>query len=255
MLEEDLHLEKAPIVEALIAIDVGPPLSDQTMSRINDAAAALQGDYPGSEPFGQVQFQFGIDVRAGFVPQQSAQQDASFGRKYVSHDKRQLVVFRRTGFSFSRLPPYQRWESFQGEAKRLWGVYRSAAGPVSIIRFVLRYINRVDIPIGKPVSDFLNLYPEVPSNPDGSPRSINSSYMRVDSMITEIPAARLVIQQAALPPQREGFATLSLDFEVIVATSTGMTEEYIWDKLEVARRIKNQIFVDSLTPKFLEEFR
>lgn len=255
MPQEELHLEHAPIVEALIAIDVGPPLNDEVMSRVDTAAQAFHADYPESEPFGQFQFKFGVNVQAGHIPQQSAQHDSSFGRKYVSSDKRQLVVFRRDGFSFSRLPPYQRWASFRTEARRLWEIYRSATTPTPIVRFGLRYINRVSIPVGTPMNEFLKLYPEVPDNPDGSPRAINSSYMRVDSILTEIPAGRLIIQQAALPPEREGFATLSLDFDISIMTAGGTTEEYVWDTLESARHIKNQIFVRSLTPEFLETFR
>ncbi|MGA8089464.1 MAG: TIGR04255 family protein [Terracidiphilus sp.] len=253
MNQSDFHLEKAPIVEAIIAIDIGPVLSDESMTAVEGAATTLQEDYPQSEPLTQVHVQFGFGPGMSPLPQQSSKQD--IGRKYVSSDKRQLVVFRRNGFSFSRLPPYQRWENFRDEAKRIWGVYRAAIGPVPIVRFGLRYINRVNIPVGKPVDDFLKLYAEVPGNPDGSLRTINSSYIRVDSMLTEIPAGYLIIQQATLPPERMDLATLSLDFDISVSPNPNPTEEYVWDTLETARRVKNQLFIDSLTPQFLETFR
>ena len=249
----DFHLEKAPIVEAIIAIDIEQPLSDDLLAAVEAASTAIREAYPESEPMKQMKFQ--LEIRPGMpaLPPQPAQQD--FGRKYVSMDKRQLVVFRRTGFSFSRLPPYQRWENFRDEAKRLWSVYRSATGPVPIVRFGLRYINRVSIPFGQPVNQFLKLYAELPDNPDGSPRVINSSYLRVDSMLTEIPAGYLIVQQATLPPEREEAATLSLDFDISVTPPVAVTEEYVWDTLETARNVKNQLFRDSLTPQFLETFR
>jgi uncharacterized protein (TIGR04255 family) len=249
----DFHLEKAPIVEAIIAIDVGPPLNDDLLAAVQAASTAIHEDYPGSEPMKLMQFQFGIRPGMPPLPPQSAQQD--FGRKYVSSDKRQLVVFRRDGFSFSRLPPYQRWENFRDEAKRLWSVYRSATGPVPIVRFGLRYINRVSIPIGQPVNNFLKLYAELPDNPDGSPRLMNSSFLRVDSLLTEIPSGYLIVQQATLPPEQKEAATLSLDFDISVTPPEGATEEYVWDTLETARRVKNQLFLGSLTPGFLETFR
>jgi len=249
----DLHFEKAPIVEAIIAIDTTPILNDEQMAQIEAASESFKADYPESEPLQHVQFQIGVGL--GRLPQQAAQHDATFGRKYVSEDKRQLVVFRRNGFNFSRLPPYQRWESFRDEAKRLWNEYRTAAGELAIVRFGLRYINRIDIPIGKPIDGFLKLYPQVPDNSDGSFRTINSSYMRVDSILTEIPGGQLIIQQASLPQQQKEFATLSLDFDISVVTQNGATEEYVWSALETARTIKNQLFVDSLQPDFLETFR
>ena len=247
----DFHLEKPPIVEAIIAIDIGPPLNDDLLASVETASIAIHEDYPESEPMKHWQVQFGVGP--GVVPPQSVQQD--FGRKHVSSDKRQLVVLQRNGFSFSRLPPYQRWESFRDEAKRLWSVFRSATGPVPIVRFGLRYINRVSIPIGQPINQFLKLYAELPDNPDGSPRLMNSLYLRVDSMLKEIPAGYLIVQQATLPPEREEAATLSLDFDISVTPPVAVNEEYVWNTLETARRIKNQLFLDSLTPQFLETFR
>ncbi len=249
----DFHLEKAPIVEAIISIDIGPPLSDDLLAAVEAASTAISEDYPESEPLRHMQFQFGVGPGSSPLTQQSVQQD--FGRKHVSSDKRQLVVFQRNGFSFSRLPPYQRWGSFRDEAKRLWSVFRSATGPVPIVRFGLRYINRVSIPIGQPVNQFLKLYAELPDNPDGSPRVKNSSYLRVDSMLTEIPAGYLIVQQATLPPEREEAETLSLDFDISITPPAAVTEEYVWETLETARRVKNQLFLDSLTPQFLETIR
>jgi uncharacterized protein (TIGR04255 family) len=173
----------------------------------------------------------------------------------VSADKTQVVAFNRSGFSFSRLPPYQRWQSFRDEAKRLWTIFRSATGETLITRFGLRYINRVHIPFNRSMGDFLTLYPEVPPNADGSLRRVGSSYMRVDGVVNEIRDGRLIIQQAMLPPEREGFATLSLDFDISVAALSGMREDFVWEMLERARNVKNQLFVASLKPDFLETFR
>lgn len=253
MANEELHLEHAPIVEAVIAIDVGTPLSDEQMRDVEKAASTFQSEYPISEPLGLFHVQ--LNMGGGRPPEQTTQSDATFGRKYVSGDKTQLVVFRRSGFSFSRLPPYQRWTSFRNEAKRFWDIYRLAAGPMPIVRFGLRYINRISVPIGENVNKYLRLFPEVPDNRDGTPRIINASFMRVDSMLKEIDNGRLIIQQAALPPQDPDTATLSLDFDITVQVPQSVSEEYVWDTLEIARNLKNEIFVDSLTPEFLETFR
>jgi len=251
MPNNDLHFEKAPIVEAIIAIDVAPSLDDTVMAQLEAASTEFQADYPVSEPLKHFRVQFGVGADA----QQPMTQDILHGRKYVSADKTQVVAFNRTGFSFSRLPPYQRWQSFRDEAKRLWAIFRSTTGETLITRFGLRYINRVHIPHGKSMADFLTLYPEVPPNADGSLRSIGSSYMRVDGVVDEIPDGRLIIQQAMLPPEREGFATLSLDFDISVAALSGMKEDFVWEMLEKARDVKNQLFVASMKPDFLETFR
>jgi len=254
----DLHFEKAPIVEAIIALDVAPALDDGLMAKLVSALETIKGDYPDSEPLRKVQFQIGFQIGPNaehLASQPPPSQDELFGRKHVSADKRQLAVFRRDGFSFSRLPPYERWQTFRDEAKRLWKVYKDVASEQRITRWGLRYINRVDIPIKKPVEDFLTIYPELPPNADGSLRSINSSYMRVDGIVEEIPNGRLIIQQASLPAGRADFARLSLDFDISVAPLSEMSEESVWKSLETARTVKNKLFVASLKKDFLETFR
>lgn len=253
MAEDELHLSKAPIIEALITVNIHP-LSDELMPRVQEVAHSIRAEYPHSEPIAHIQFQFAVDARGGGPPQQSATQDAAFGLKLTSTDRRHLVVVRKDGFSFSRLPPYERWEGFRNEARRLWDLYRGLVGPIQILNFGLRYINRVSVPFGEPIQKYLRMYPEIPDNRDGSIRTITSSLMRVESVIP-MPEGRLVIQQATLPPQIEGFATLTLDFDLLFSSSPENANDYIWQTLEIARHIKNQLFVDSLTPNFLESFK
>lgn len=252
MTDKELHFERAPIVEALISIDV-ETLDEEHLPQICNAGASLQPEYPESEPLNQVQLQLGVSFTAGRVSHQTSQQAGPFGYKFASKDKRQLAVFRRNGFSFSRLPPYERWTSFRAEARRLWDVYRTAARSAPISGFGLRYINRISIPVQAEISEYLRLYAQVPDNRDGSPRAINSSYLRVDSVIKE-PAGYLIIQQATLPQERPGAVTLSLDFDLRFPHD-GSDDERVWTTLESARHIKNELFVDSLAPSFLETFR
>lgn len=253
MPNEELHFENAPIVEALITIEV-QPLANDSMLAVQTAARALQPDYPASEPLNQLQFQFAMNLQTGTVPQQLAHHDSMFGFKFVSADKRQLVVFRRNGFSFSRLPPYERWASFRDEARRLWNIYRSAAGSIRFTGFALRYINRLFIPVREPVERYLRIYPELPNNPDGSSQTIHNMYMRMHIRLEE-PEGELVIQQALLPTERTDFATVSIDFDLRFPTPVGCSDDFVWTTLETARHKKNQLFVDSLTPTFLETFR
>ena len=252
MATDELHLNHAPIVEALISIDVEPLGGEQT-SKLYTAGQTLKPEYPESEPLNQLQIAFGVTFQPSGISHQTSHQGSPYGHKFVSKDKRQLLLFRHNGFTFSRLPPYDRWDSFRSEARRIWNIYRDAVGPVTIKQFGLRYINRVLVPIGEPIERYLKLFPNIPDNPDGSPRTIQGSYMRVDSMLEE-PVGQLIIQQAMLPMMQEGFATLSLDFDLRFQFESS-TEDYVWTTLETARHIKNQLFVDSLTSTFLETFR
>lgn len=253
MAPTDLHFDHAPIVEAIIGIELGL-LNDAQMERVRQISTAFHDDYPDTEPLKHFQFGFGVNM-AAHAPQPTPPRVApSFGMKCVSKDKRQLAVLRRNGFSFSRLPPYERWESFRAEAQRLWDFYRACTDDAPILGFGLRYINRLLIPLGEKVENFLTVYPNLPNNPDGSPRVISGSYMRVDSNIDAL-RGQVILQQATLPTIKEGFATISLDFDLRFMVPEGVGDTYLWEILESARQIKNRLFLESLTPDFLETFR
>jgi uncharacterized protein (TIGR04255 family) len=253
MTQGDLHFDHAPIVEAIIGIEL-PTLDDEQMERVRGAWTSVSGEYPESEPLKYLHLEIGVPPPAEDGPQHASRLDSRFGLKLVSADKRQLAIFRRNGFSFSRLPPYERWDSFRSEAKRLWEVYRGAAGTSPVLNFGLRYINRIFIPLGEPMEEFLTLYPHMPNNPDGSPPRISASYMRIDSIIEDL-GGQAIIQQGTLPLIKEGFATLSLDFDLRFNVPQQVSDDYVWDVLESARHIKNRLFVGSFKPEFLETFR
>jgi len=252
MPENELHFDKAPIAEALMSINV-EPLDDEHLLRLLTVEQTLQSDYPNMEPLNQLQIEVGFSVQASGVSHQTSHKGEAFGYKFASADKRQLAVLRRDGFSFSRLPPYERWESFKAEAKRLWNVYRTVAGSARIVSCGLRFINRVSFPVDTDVSDYLRLYPQIPDNRDGTPRIMHSSYLRVESVLQE-PPGRQIIQQAMLPPERLGHVTLSLDFDLLFPVEADC-EDQVWVTLEAARQLKNDLFIDSLTPTFLETFK
>ena len=246
---EELHLGKAPIAEALISLHIAPLLNER-LPAFQAAAIEIREEYPYSESLAQLEFGFQVTVGSGV---QTSHRDEPLGLRLTSRDKRQIAVFKRDGFVFSRLPPYERWDSFRSEARRLWDIYRGRVGPVKVLRFGLRYINKLHIPFGQEVDKYLNLCPQIPNNPDGTPMVMNSSYLRVDTILKE-PAGQLIIQQASLPPEKEGYASLSLDFDLQFANQQ-TDDQHVWLILEAARRVKNQLFVDSLKPTYLETFR
>src|SRR5207237_10376483 len=74
------------------------------------------------------------------------------------------------------LKPYTRWEQVFGEAKRLWKIYRSAAGAEEVSRIALRYINRISLPL--PITDFATYLTAPPAIPPGAPQVITSFLFR-----------------------------------------------------------------------------
>src|SRR5713226_3799339 len=137
------HLRKAPIVEAVIDIRV-KLRSDFDMAVFLPLRTKLAVKYPqvgeGSD------FQLSTEWKPGTEPRASGQVGTVRLHLLRSQDGKQVVQFRRDGFSFSRLNPYSSWEEVFAEAWSLWKLYIETAKPLGISRLAVRYINRLPLP-------------------------------------------------------------------------------------------------------------
>ena len=68
------------------------------------------------------------------------------GYRCISQDKKQIVEFRKNGFAFSRLKPYNGWDNNYKETKKLWKKYCEIMNPEGITRVATRFINQFTIP-------------------------------------------------------------------------------------------------------------
>lgn len=65
----------------------------------------------------------------------------------ISQDKKHIVQFRKDGFTFSRLKPYNSWNESYKEALDLWKKYCEIINPIAITRVATRFINNFQIPL------------------------------------------------------------------------------------------------------------
>ena len=142
--ESHPHLNKAPIVEAIIDFRVKLP-SDFKLEVFHPLRTQLGEEYPGFEE--QQIIEQTIRQEAGHAAEFSTRVSGIHGHRLISKDRKNVVQLRRDGFTFSRLPPYTRWDEVFGEAWRLWGMYVEAAKPVEVSRIAVRYINRLLLPL------------------------------------------------------------------------------------------------------------
>ena len=148
------------------------------------------------------------------------------------------------------LKPYETWERFRDEARRLWGKYREVTSP-EITRVALRYINKMEFPL--PVKDFGNYLAAPPTVPAGLSQGVSSFLTRVVIHEPEIGAAG-IITQALEQIINPNVLTIILDIDVFKQKSEGITEEEAWQTLEKLRHFKNKIFFESITEKARELF-
>jgi len=240
-----LHFETPPIIEAVIAITFAP-LPESALAALQGCVSELRAlGYPSAAPVTKHQVQ--IRVEQGVSS--AGHQDLPVGVRFTSGDSLHAVQFNRTEFVFSRLGRYDRWEPFRDEAKRLWQVFIRAVGGVSAVLVAVRFINKVFFPRTADPAEYLNARPLMPS--DVAP-VISEMFMRVVAPIGD-PAGNFIHNQALLPPERDGFATVLLDND-FQFPAEGKADAELWEMLETVREIKDRYFVAVTTEKLRETF-
>ena len=162
MSEADLHLDNAPIIEAVLDIDCVLPVSFQLQDVESAARDALRGEYPKFRT--QYLLQHSVKQPAD-GPAEVSGSRALQALQFLKEDEKQLVQLRRNGFSFNRLAPYDSLDAYLPEIERTWNAYRELAGPTSVRRISLRYINRLLFPVdggSLRLSDHLRQAPQLP---------------------------------------------------------------------------------------------
>jgi uncharacterized protein (TIGR04255 family) len=181
------------------------------------------------------------------TPTASAQ-GGPVGYRFLSSDGKHVVQSRVNGFTFSRLAPYDRWEKFIEEAQSTWLPYRAVAGPAAVLQFSVRFINKLQLPVGEEISLYLRTFPEISR---ALPQLLTGSFMRVELHIPE-PAGTLILQQFFTRPDVPGHVTTILDIELRFAASPAQHDEDLWHRINALRDLKNEFFRGCLTEKMEE---
>jgi uncharacterized protein (TIGR04255 family) len=247
--EQFPHLPSAPIVEAVIqwraraetAWEVDP-LRQQLSQRLSD--------YPTCQPQHEMQFEAQFVGHDSPTPQRRVRW---LGFRLVSADGRYIAQFNRDGLVFSRLEPYNEWETFSSEGLRIWKTYLDLAGPVEVQRLGVRFVNRIALAKLAQLSRYLARPPKC-LEPLGLPvsRFLYQSIHDVPGHPFQINVAQTV--QPPSPPQTEGFG-LILDIDVSTTQSFDCDEKILIQHLEKMRLLKDKAFFSLLKPKAIESFQ
>jgi uncharacterized protein (TIGR04255 family) len=237
------HYSRAPITEALIDIQAQLP-QEIKLDILTQVYSSIQTEYPKREEVLMVQGQMIVGESVGATASQS-----QIGYVVFSNDQKQILQMRLDGFSFSRLAPYDCWESFRDEAKRLWNIYQSLTHPEAIVRLAVRYINRLDIhlPFGD-LKDYLRTYPEVSLD---LPQELSGYFMQLQIPQEDL-AATLVLNQAIVPPPTPDCVSVLLDLDLFRERDIPNEEIGLWDILEQMHERKNRAFEACITERTRE---
>ena len=237
------HLKNAPIIEALIDIQVKLPLSID-VTHLKSISTSISQQYPSE----MERMKGGFTFRLGRTAEASATDVSLYGYTYSSDDKKQILQVRLDGFTFSRLKPYEKWEHLRDEAYRLWQLYVELAKPEAITRIALRYINRLEIPPSlKDLKEYITAPPLISP---ALPNALSSFLTRVVVPVPSVNAVAITTQ--ALEPVITGQdIPVILDIDVFMEGDFKVNED-IWRNIDTLRDLKNKIFFESITETMAE---
>jgi uncharacterized protein (TIGR04255 family) len=223
------HYNRAPIVEAILEFLI-PELPAEKQALLDDVIEALSATYP--EPFRR-------------SPEDAG--DDRSGKSRRSADGLQVVHVRTNGLGFSRLAPYEDWERFTAEARRVWNIYSGCTEPAELSGFAARYINSLRVPLRVPLYKFFNIYPVVPERDT----LFHAMFMFLEMPVQKPPGSHSVF----MAPQQLTAAEGATHFQMILDNSFNFEvkdPDSIWRSLADIRKLKNDTFNSQITDELKE---
>jgi uncharacterized protein (TIGR04255 family) len=243
------HLKNAPILEALVDFRVTLPKS-ANVEEFRALGGAVGDRYP------IVEAMHLYETEVTWQPGTKKPMDArtaephTGGYAFRSSDRLSVVQFRLDGFTYNRLRPYTSWDELQPEVLRLWGLYQETARPETCSRITARYINKIDIPAGSELSDYLTAPPKLP---DGFPDILTGFLMRVIIQDPERDLSASITQTSQVQLDPKSPAVI-LDIEVYRQTDAGGLDKQVEPTLAGLHDMKNRIFFGSLTDDQIKRY-
>ncbi len=241
------RLTRAPIVEALIDLSVELP-SQVGLGELARMQDELREEYPQRRE----RFSWQAQWKLGQEPAAQGVSGGPDGYLFTSANGQQVVQARLDGFTFSRLRPYQDWETLCQEARRVWAIYRRIARVTRVRRTAVRYINRLALPM--PVHDLADWIVTRPVLAPTLPGELDGIFLRLVMPFADS-GATAILTEAVEEGTHEGSLPLILDIDVFAAGSLDPAEEGLWTRMDALRQIKNRIFFGSVTQRSLELVR
>lgn len=235
------HLSRAPITEALIDLRVTQQ-DGLTFSELKNSVDPTEFGYylKGPISFGT----FGLAL-APDGQRSTTTESSQVGLRLHSNDEKYVAQFTISGFTLSRLPPYETWENLLAETRRLWAVYVQRLSPKRVGRVATRFINNLQLPL-KPGASFQLYVNKLIDVPDEAPQAVETFLQRF-GLVDIATGARVILTLALDGMPVGGPAPVILDVDAFVATDLKPIDNTIWDTLEKLRELKNHSFFGTIT--------
>lgn len=244
-------LRNAPIVEAVIDIGVAQR-KDFEMELLKQAYPSIIGNYPiqREQRFFESHFQHRVGTDA---PKVETSDGGVAGYQYITKDQKQLMQFKREGFSFNRLKPYSDWKSVKLSASSGWKIYNNIAQPLTLTRLALRYINKLTFDLStESVHDYMILPIALP--PEFQQSTVDTFVYRttINCRDNNLKAHYTLAREKTV--QANEFSVI-VDIDVFKELGEDVDDERVFEQLDTLRQLKNDLFFKTLTDKGIERYK
>ena len=223
------------------------PRADFRLEELAALAKEFEVRYPQTKDMFQITARLAVGQDASHSTER-----VKAGLQFLGASSDRLFNAQVDGWSFSKLAPYEDWETLQKEAREVWLAYKAIARPERLTRVAVRYVNRIDLPL--PVEDFKTYLQTVPEVGSGLPQGLSHFFMQLQIPHEDLKAL-LILNQAMAEPAREGVASIILDFDLFRTVDVPQDDDAMWTYFDQLRIAKNRAFEASITDATRELFR
>jgi uncharacterized protein (TIGR04255 family) len=242
-----LRYTKAPIIEALIDIQLAP--GGASLKELGDLGEDLKDEYPSRVELVNVNTQ--LTIQNGTEISSQAQRNV-IGYMWMSSDQRDAFVAKPNGFSFRRLAPYQDWGIFVQGAQKNWERFRQRNQTSGLTRVAVKYTNRFDLPM--PIRDFRDYLRTCPEISTSLPQAVQQMFMQLVIPVEDI-GAKAIITETIVPPVIPNTCAIIFDIDIFRDHGVPQQGQELWDYFEKLRNWKNLIFDSCTTDRMKELIR
>src|SRR5665213_450104 len=193
------HYPNAPIKEAIVDIRVEPG-AEATLENLEKIGDLVKANYPHREK--------GVEGQISLGGNEISTSQKIVGHRFRSEDGTQIFQSRVNGFAFSRLAPYDSWESLRAETERLWKMYVDIVHPKKVVRIGVRCINQLDLPL--PFADFREYLRTTPDVSPDLPQGLSGFFMQLLIPQEDI-EGMVVLNETMVPPSSPKVVSVVLD--------------------------------------------
>jgi uncharacterized protein (TIGR04255 family) len=242
------HLPMAPVVEAVIHWQARPQAAIEP-DAFRQRLVEMLPDFVNPTPMRLFQFEAHLEAAAGA---ESTRRETWVGLRLASRDERYIAQFKTDGFALSRLAPYEKWQTFAAEARRLWRVFVEVAAPVEVQRLGVRFINRIGLANSDEVGKLLTR-PPVRLGSLGLP--VRNFVYQSTHDVPGWPYRLNIVDtiQVEMLPEAPG-PSLILDIDAFTTRPIDIGDAELENHLERLRWLKNKAFFNLMTKSAIRRF-